>query len=116
MARQTRSDRRARREARGEDGAAPPRRPDRPAANGDGGDGRPERRPEPRASDQQHHQKRHFNFIRESCGELQKVEWPTQSQVIQGTVVVLVACIIVGIYLWGADQVFRRLVQQVFLG
>jgi preprotein translocase subunit SecE len=115
MARQTRAQRAARREARGQDGAAPPRRPERPIANGDGGDGRPERRPEPRAPEQQH-RTRHFRFIRESWGELQKVEWPTQSQVIQGTVVVIVACIIVGVYLWGADQVFKRLVQQVFLG
>ena len=26
-------------------------------------------------------------------------------QVIQGTVVVLIACAIVGVYLWGADQI-----------
>ena len=35
----------------------------------------------------------------ESWAELKKVEWPGQNQVIQGTVVVLVACLIVGIYL-----------------
>jgi preprotein translocase subunit SecE len=97
--------RRARREARRGEGAAapPPRRPDRPTATA---------QPEPH---REHHNRR-FNFIRESWEELHKVEWPTQNQVIQGTVVVLVACVIVGIYLWGADQVFRRLVQQVFLG
>jgi preprotein translocase subunit SecE len=97
--------RRERREARRGEGAAaaPPRRPDRPTANA---------QPEPH---REHHNRR-FNFIRESWEELHKVEWPTQSQVIQGTVVVLVACIIVGFYLWGADQIFRRLVQQVFLG
>jgi preprotein translocase subunit SecE len=98
------ADRRARREARrGEGVAAPPRRPDRPTANA---------HPEPH---REHHNRR-FNFIRESWEELHKVEWPTQNQVVQGTVVVLVACIIVGFYLWGADQIFRRLVQQVFLG
>jgi preprotein translocase subunit SecE len=102
--------RRARREARrGEDVAAapPPAPPVRPTARG-GGDGQPE----PHA----HGRKRRFNFVRESWEELQKVEWPTQNQVIQGTIVVLVACIIVGVYLYAADQVFRRLVQQVFLG
>lgn len=116
MARQTRAQRDARREARGQDGAAPPRRPERPTANGD--DGRPERPLEPRIPEVQHG-KRRFSFIRftrESWGELQKVEWPTQSQVIQGTVVVILASVIVGFYLWGADQVFKRLVQQVFLG
>jgi preprotein translocase subunit SecE len=35
--------------------------------------------------------------------------------VIQGTVVVLIACAIVGAYLYGADQVLRRLVQNFFI-
>ncbi len=52
----------------------------------------------------------------ESWGELKKVEWPGRGQVMQGTVVVLIACTIVGIYLWAADQTFRPLVQKVFLG
>ena len=54
-------------------------------------------------------------FVGESIAELKKVEWPTQSQVIQGTVVVIVACAIVGAYLWGVDQVMRRLVQDIFI-
>ena len=54
-------------------------------------------------------------FIFESWGELKKVEWPTQSHVIQGTLVVLIACVIVGTYIWVADLVFRNLVQDVFL-
>jgi preprotein translocase subunit SecE len=55
-------------------------------------------------------------FVRESWAELKKVEWPGQSQVMQGTAVVLIACAIVGAFLWGADQVFQRLVENVFLG
>jgi preprotein translocase subunit SecE len=54
-------------------------------------------------------------FVGESWGELRKVEWPTQAQVIQGTVVVLIACLIVGVYLYASDQIFKRLVQHVFL-
>jgi preprotein translocase subunit SecE len=54
-------------------------------------------------------------FVSESWAELKKVEWPSQAQVVQGTVVVLVACVIVGIYLYAADQVFKRLVEHVFL-
>ena len=54
-------------------------------------------------------------FIGESWGELQKVEWPTQNQLIQGVVVVIVACLVVGIFLWGADLVFKRLVENVLL-
>ncbi len=55
-------------------------------------------------------------FIGESWAELRKVEWPGQSQVMQGTAVVLIACAIVGAYLWAVDLVFERLVQNVFLG
>ena len=54
-------------------------------------------------------------FFVESWGELKKVEWPSQSHVMQGTVVVLIACAIVGTYIWLADIVFKRLVQDVLL-
>jgi len=54
-------------------------------------------------------------FVVESWGELRKVEWPSQSHVIQGTVVVLIACVIIGTYIWVADLAFRRLVQDVLL-
>ena len=55
-------------------------------------------------------------FVSESWGELKKVEWPNQSQVIQGTAVVLIACLIVGVYLYANDLVWKRVVQNVFLG
>jgi preprotein translocase subunit SecE len=55
-------------------------------------------------------------FVGESAAELKKVEWPGQQQLIQGTAVVLIACVIVGTYLWLADLAFKRLVQHVFLG
>jgi preprotein translocase subunit SecE len=56
------------------------------------------------------------NFVRESVGELRKVEWPGQNQVVQGTVVVIIACVIIGTYLYFADQVFSRFVSKVLLG
>ena len=55
-------------------------------------------------------------FVAESWGELKKVEWPRQPQVIQGTAVVLIACLIVGIYLYANDLVWKRVIQNVFLG
>jgi preprotein translocase subunit SecE len=57
-----------------------------------------------------------LRFIQESWAELQKVEWPTQNQVVQGTVVVLVACLIVGVYLYVNDQLWKQVVQKVLLG
>jgi preprotein translocase subunit SecE len=110
VARETRRQRRdARRQAGHE---APPAQ--RPRARIGGtpvpADGPVEARVEP------HARRRRGTFVRESYAELRKVEWPNRAQVIQGTVVVIIACAIVGAYLWGADQVLRRLVQNVFVG
>ena len=55
-------------------------------------------------------------FISESWAELKKVEWPGQQQLIQGVAVVLIACLIVGVFLYGSDLIFKRLVENVFLG
>jgi preprotein translocase subunit SecE len=106
MARQTRSERRARRAAQAESKAALERNPPRP-----------QMRPavEPARQDGAPRQVPGGGFVRESWGELKKVEWPGQQQLVQGTVVVLIACLIVGIYLWLADEIFRRFVQHVLL-
>ena len=61
-------------------------------------------------------ERRRSNFFAESWAELRKVEWPGQSQVIQGTVVVLIACLVVGVYLYINDQVWKQVVSKVFLG
>jgi len=107
MARQTRSERRARRAAQEESKAAVERTTR----------SRPQVRPpvEPARADGAPRQLPGGGFVRESWGELKKVEWPGQQQLIQGTVVVLVACVIVGIYLFLADEIFRRFVQHVLL-
>ena len=60
--------------------------------------------------------RRRGRFIHESIAELRKVEWPTRPHVIQGTVAVIIACLIVGAYLWGVDQVLRPFVRDVLLG
>jgi preprotein translocase SecE subunit len=56
-----------------------------------------------------------MNFVAESWGELKKVEWPGQKQLIQGVVVVLVACVVVGVFLYSSDLVFKRVVENLFL-
>jgi preprotein translocase SecE subunit len=55
-------------------------------------------------------------FVRESWAELKKVEWPSRAQVVQGTIVVIIACFIVGTYLYAADQIFKPFVRNVLLG
>jgi preprotein translocase subunit SecE len=59
---------------------------------------------------------RRSNFLAESWAELKKVDWPGQAQVIQGTVVVLIACLVVGSYLYVNDIVWKHVVSKVFLG
>jgi preprotein translocase SecE subunit len=41
------------------------------------------------------------------------VEWPNQNQVIQGTVVVLIACLVVGAYLYFNDIVWKHVVAKI---
>jgi preprotein translocase subunit SecE len=110
MAKQTRSQRRARRQAQAESGGLTQRARSRQA----------QVRPAQQQAKTQTGAKRREDagirrFLSESWGELKKVEWPTQKHVVQGTVVVLIACIIVGTYIWLADVVFKRLVEDVFL-
>ena len=50
-------------------------------------------------------------FAREAWGELRKVEWPGRNQVFQGVVVVLIACAIVGAYLFATDRAMEPLVE-----
>jgi preprotein translocase SecE subunit len=112
VARQTRSERRARRAAQAESRAAVERAPQRPQPQ----QVRPAPEPAPSRNGHQRPGRRGTVFIGESWAELKKVDWPGQQQLIQGTAVVLIACVITGAYLFLADEVFRRFVQHVLLG
>jgi preprotein translocase SecE subunit len=116
MARQTRQQRRDRRaEATpGRRVPPPPRPPAAEVAVGDDG-GRGRREPQRRPVEQAPAGFGPFRFIRESWGELKKVEWPGQQQLIQGTTVVLIACVIVGAYLYANDIVWKHVVQNFLL-
>jgi preprotein translocase SecE subunit len=105
MARETRRQRRAAR-----------------AAAGDGATTRRGRQLQPRPAQQPVKQqtgrreaKPRGQFVRESYAELRKVDWPSRAQTFQGVVVVIIACVIVGFYLWGLDQIIRPLVNKVLL-
>ena len=54
-------------------------------------------------------------FVQESWAELKKVEWPGQQQLISGTAVVIVACLITGAYLYLNDQVWQFVVKHLLL-
>jgi preprotein translocase SecE subunit len=107
MPRPTRQQRRERRQAQAASAEAAAQRgrarqPLRPVeeARPDGGRREPPRR---------------FQFFRESWGELQKVDWPGRPQVVAGTVVVVIACAIVGGYLWLADLALKKVVEDIIL-
>jgi preprotein translocase subunit SecE len=118
MARQTRAERRARREARERSMGGGAELAVAGAAGRGGGKPPVRLAPEPgaRPEGRRHGGGGVVGFIRESIGELRKVEWPGQNQVLQGTVVVIIACVIIGTYLYFADQVFSRFVSKVLLG
>ena len=114
MARQTRQQRRQRRAQ--QQPTAPP--PIRPAA-------RPVREEEPKPEaakpERREEQPKHdrgiwgVRFVQESYAELKKVEWPNQHAVVSGTAVVLIACIIVGTFLWLNDELWKYVVHHVLL-
>jgi preprotein translocase subunit SecE len=114
MARQTRAQRRARRSQMpggeaalpGGPPATPPRRPTARAGS----------QPEPAREPRRESRGGVARFISESWAELKKVEWPGQNQIIQGVTVVIIACVVVGVFLYAADLVFKRLVENVLLG
>ena len=106
MARETRRQRRAARAAAG-DGTATSRRARAQQV-------RPSQQPVKQQTGRKSETQR-GQFIRESYAELRKVDWPTRNQTFQGVVVVIIACVIVGAYLWGLDQVIRPLVDKVLL-
>jgi len=55
-------------------------------------------------------------FVRQVVAELRKVIWPTQRQLLNYTVVVLVFLLLIGAYISGLDFLFTELVLQVFGG
>ncbi len=115
MARQTRQQRRARRAQTQPAlaGGPPVRPPARPTANG----GDEPRRSQPRPGGEERHVPGFgfARFVQEAIAELKKVEWPNQQAVVSGTAVVIIACLIVGFYLWLNDEAWKYVVQHVLL-
>ncbi len=113
MARDTRGKRRAQRKAAQGDGPAKP--PAQSRARQRQAQVRPAAQPTSAQTGRREPRER-GRFVKESWAELKKVEWPGRSQVIQGTIVVIIACVIVGVYLYAADQFFKPFVRNVLLG
>ena len=52
-------------------------------------------------------------FMNEVVSELAKVTWPTQNETLKGTIAVLVAVTIAGIFLWVVDSIWVMLIGWV---
>ena len=53
--------------------------------------------------------------IKESYNELvYKVSWPTQKQLINSSVLVLIASIVLAVFIWAVDKIFELLLELVY--
>ena len=115
MARSTRQQRRQRRAAAA---GTPPLRPTpraRPTTEEEPPPREPAAETKPERKDEVRSGTPGIRFLRESWAELNKVEWPNQQQLISGTAVVLVACLITGVYLYANDRLWEYVVKHVLL-
>lgn len=54
-----------------------------------------------------------LKFLKESREELKKVVWPSREEVLNSTIVVLVAVAIISVFLFGVDSVFEWLFDRL---
>ena len=60
--------------------------------------------------------KSRFAFFRDIFEELKKITWPSRSDTIRLTIIVIALCALVGLILGAIDYGFAELVAKVFLG
>ena len=53
-------------------------------------------------------------FLREVRGEINKVTWPKRKEVRGTTIVVLITCVVFGVYLWFVDIVMGRMLTWLY--
>jgi len=57
-----------------------------------------------------------FAFIGDIIGELKKVTWPSRRDTVRLTIMVLIVCVAVGLFLGALDYGFSELVAKLLLG
>lgn len=55
-------------------------------------------------------------IVRDIIDELKKVTWPSRREATRLTIMVIIVCTVVGIFLGAMDYGFAELVAKVFLG
>lgn len=56
-----------------------------------------------------------IDSAKDTLAELKRVVWPTREEAIRLTIMVLIVCIIVGVFLGTIDYGFTELVKRVFI-
>lgn len=57
--------------------------------------------------------KRFIQFLKEVRAELRKVTWPPRNEVYSTTIVVIIAIIFFGFYLWFMDVIFSWVISRI---
>ena len=52
-------------------------------------------------------------FVREVLAEFRKVTWPSRSELVNSTVVVIVVTVVLAFFLGGVDIVLARVVERI---
>lgn len=52
-------------------------------------------------------QNRVIKFFREVKSELKKVVWPSRKQIVNNTLIVIAAVLVIGVIIWAFDAIFQ---------
>lgn len=53
-------------------------------------------------------------FVREVGNEMKKVSWPKKEQLQESTIVVLVTCVIISVFVYAVDLAFTKIFSLLF--
>jgi preprotein translocase subunit SecE len=53
-------------------------------------------------------------YVRESIGEMRKMTWPTKDEIVGSTIVTVVTCVIVSLFIGIVDRALSFLITFVF--
>ena len=99
--------------ADGDAGSEPPRTRGPRGHRGDGDGGRGGRGGRSPGGAEHRERGRVLEFLKAVWAELQRVQWPNRTQLVQLTGVVLFFVVIVGAYLGALDAIFSKLIQSI---
>ena len=58
--------------------------------------------------------KRFKSWLKEYKSELGKITWPTFPTVVRNTIIVLILCAVVGVFIWAEDFGLGQLIKLIF--